>query len=88
MQLYEYSQYDALGLAELIKTKQVTVAEVAQLAAQAIEVTNPDVNAVVELYSDRIESLNDDCVVDGPFKGVPYLIKDVTGHLKGRKIEF
>ena len=88
MRLDEYAQYDALGLAELISTKQLTITEVAQLAAEAIALTNQDVNAVIEVYPDRIENLSDDMLADGPFKGVPYVIKDVTGHLKGRKIEF
>jgi amidase len=46
------------------------------------------VNAVVELYPDRIEGLAEASLGQGPFRGVPFLIKDVFGHEKGRKIEF
>ena len=57
-------------------------------ALKAIEVANPTVNAVVETYPDRIEGLDETTLGNGPFRGVPFLIKDVFGHEKGRKIEF
>ena len=88
MNLEDYTQYDAMGLAQLVQQKQVSARELADLAAQAITKVNPHINAVIETYSDRIEDLDENSLHDGPFKGVPYLIKDVTGHLKGRKIEF
>ena len=88
MNLEDYTQYDAMGLAQLVQQKQVSARELADLAAQAIAKVNPHINAVIETYSDRIEDLDENSLHDGPFKGVPYLIKDVTGHLKGRKIEF
>jgi amidase len=43
---------------------------------------------VVELYPDRIESHDESTLGNGPFRGVPLLIKDVFGHEKGRRIEF
>ena len=43
---------------------------------------------MVELYPDRIEGLDEASLGNGPFRGVPFLIKDVFGHEKGRKIEF
>jgi amidase len=88
MNLAEYASFDALGLAELIAGGEVTPREVAATAMRAIEAANPAVNAVIETYPDRIEGLDEAGLGDGPFRGVPFLIKDVLGHEEGRTIEF
>src|SRR2546425_11936800 len=88
MNLAEYASYDALGLAELVASKQVPPKELAQTAAAAIASINPAVNAVVETYPDRIDTLDEKTLGTGPFRGVPFLMKDVFGHEAGRKIEF
>jgi len=76
MNLSEYSTHDAIGLAELVSTNQVTPKELAETAARAIEAVNPKVNAVVETYPDRIEGLDDTTLGNAPFRGVPFLIHD------------
>jgi amidase len=88
MKLAEYATYDALGLADLVARKEVTAAELAALAAAAIAALNPELGAVVETYPDRIEGLDTASLGDGPFRGVPFLMKDVFGHEKGRRIEY
>jgi amidase len=88
MKLAEYSAYDALGLAELVARKEVSAKELAHTAAAARAKVDGALNAVVELYPDRIEDLDEASLGNGPFRGVPLLIKDVFGHEKGRKIEF
>ena len=88
MKLSEYAGYDALGLAELVARKDVSPKELAQTAAKAIDAIDPAVNAVVETYADRIDNLDEKTLGAGPFRGVPFLIKDVFGHEAGRTIEF
>jgi amidase len=88
MKLAEYAGYDALGLAELVARKQVSPAELAGTAAVAVERIDGTLKSVVELYPDRIAGLDELTLGDGPFRGVPFLIKDVFGHEKGRRIEF
>ncbi|MBI1361217.1 MAG: amidase [Alphaproteobacteria bacterium] len=88
MNLNEYSGFDGLGLAELVARREVSPRELAQAAAAAIEKVNPAIGAVVETYADRIEGLHETALGDGPFRGAPFLIKDVFGHEKGRRIEF
>lgn len=88
MNLTEYASHDATGLAELVAKKAVSPKELAETAARAIAAVNGDVNAVVETYPDRIEGLDAATLGNGPFRGVPFLMKDVFGHEGGRKIEF
>jgi Asp-tRNA(Asn)/Glu-tRNA(Gln) amidotransferase A subunit family amidase len=88
MNLHEYAAHDGLGLAALVAKKEITPTELARTAFEAITALNPEVNAVVETYPDRIESFDERALGNGPFRGVPFLIKDVFGHEAGRKIEF
>jgi len=86
--LDEYTQYDGLGLAELVRKGEVSPRELAKTALDATEKLNPQINAVVEIYHDRIESLDETQLGDGPFHGVPFFIKDVRGLEAGKKIEW
>lgn len=88
MTLDEYTQHDALGLAGLVAAGEATPRELAALAMQAIAAVNPVVGAVVETYPDRIDDLDETTLGDGPFRGVPFLMKDVFGHEAGRKMEW
>src|SRR5690348_5795471 len=88
MKLSEYAAHDALGLAALVEAKEVSPSELAATAAAAIAAINPAINAVVETYPDRIDDLDEAILGNGPFRGVPFLMKDVFGHEAGRKIEF
>src|SRR4051812_13533313 len=88
MKVSEYAAYDATGLAALVAKREVSPRELARSAAEAIAAMNPKINAVVELYADRVEELDETTLLPGPFHGVPFLIKDIAGHLDGRKVEF
>src|SRR5262249_1452639 len=88
MNLAEYSSFDALGLAELVANKEVTPKELAKTALAAAEKVDHALKSIVEIYPDRIEELDEKPLGAGPFRGVPFLIKDVFGHEQGRKIEF
>ncbi len=81
----EWATCDALALAELVRTKKVKPAELAAQAAAAIEKTNPKLSAVVEVFDDVVaDPTRDGANLDGPFAGVPYLMKDLGPTLKGR----
>ena len=79
----DYSDYDGLGLAELVRKGEVTPAELVEAAIERIERHNPALNAVVyKAYDDAREWAAGD-LPDGPFKGVPFLIKDLGAQVKG-----
>ncbi len=82
MSFDDYSDYDALGLAELIRKGEVSAREVTQAAIERIEALNPTLNAVMHKAFDEALELTDDGF-DGPFGGVPFLIKDLDLKVAG-----
>lgn len=64
---------DALGQAELVRTGQVRPAELVAAAIARIERRNPELNAVVTPLFDKATGARPP---DGPFTGVPMLVKD------------
>lgn len=84
----EWSQYDAIGLAELVRKKHATPRELASQVAAGIAKVNPAINAVIEVFEDVIDQpAKDGMNPEGLFAGVPCLIKDLGPALKGRKQE-
>ena len=79
----EYEQYDGLGLAEMVRTKQVTPAELVEAAIQRLERHNPRLNAVVYSLYDQARTAAQGRLPDGPFRGVPFLLKDLIATVAG-----
>jgi amidase len=73
----EYDRYDGLGLAELVRRKEVKPAELVEEAINRIEKLNPQLNAVVHKMYDLAREAAEGDLPDGPFKGVPFLLKDL-----------
>jgi amidase len=87
MNLADYSSFDGVALAELVRKREVTPKELAHSFVEAVEKVNPRINAVIEVYRDRIEGLDDHAIHSSPFAGVPFLMKDVGAHEGGRHQE-
>ncbi len=73
-----YERYDGLGLAELVRTGQVSPEELLEAAIDRIERRNPAVNAVVQRLYDEARAAIRAGLPDGPFTGVPLLLKDLV----------
>jgi amidase len=73
----DYSDYDGLGLAELVRKREVTPSELAEAAIERIERHNATLNAVVYKGYDDARARAKGELPDGPFRGVPFLIKDL-----------
>ncbi|MCW4035442.1 MAG: amidase [Candidatus Bathyarchaeota archaeon] len=84
MNLKEYTNCDGIALADLVRKKEVSPKELVQLCVNAVEKVNPKINAVIELYSDRIKNIDNNPISDAPFAGVPFLMKDIGASEKGR----
>ena len=70
----EFHKYDGLGLAELVRTKQILPAELVEEAISRIEARNPQINAVIYKMVDQARVAAKGDLPDGPFKGVPFLL--------------
>jgi len=79
----EYEKYDALGLAELVKKKEVTPEQLLEAAIERVEARNPAINAVTMKLYDYGRKAIADGLPDGAFRGVPYLMKDLTSPIAG-----
>lgn len=85
MNLEVYFSLDGVALAELVRKREVTPKELARSFLEAFEIVNPRINAVIEVYLDRLEGLDDHAnSSSGPFAGVPFLMKDIGAHEGGR----
>jgi amidase len=79
----EYDQYDGLGLAELIAKREVTPLELLNAVRQRVEALNPKLNAFCALFFERAEAQLKNGLGNGPFKGVPFALKDLGVQLAG-----
>lgn len=87
MNLKDYCSRDAVGLADLIAKGEISAAETAQAAQDAYEKVNGDITAVIEFYEDRTTQDATSTLPQGPFTGVPFLIKDLVCHEAGKLME-
>ncbi|GAT65954.1 amidase [Planomonospora sphaerica] len=72
MELHEYARYDAVGLRDLIRAGEVTAGEVEAAARRALTLADAELNGLaLPLFTSALEH-----AADGPFAGVPFLIKD------------
>lgn len=78
-----YAETDALGLADLVRRKEVTAAELTEVAIGLIERLDPTLNAVVVRDFERARTRAARPPGDGPFAGVPYLLKDIGSSCEG-----
>ena len=79
----DYEQYDALGLADLVRRKEVSPEDLLDAAIERVEARNQAVNPVVMPLYDYGRRRSRTVCPDGPFRGVPFLLKDLGGWLAG-----
>jgi amidase/6-aminohexanoate-cyclic-dimer hydrolase len=79
----DYGSYDALGLAELVRKKAVSAGELLDEALARVERVNPKINAVVHLAVERARAAIAAGLPQGPFTGVPFLLKDLGAEAIG-----
>ena len=81
----EWADHDAVALAARVAKGELTAAELAAQAAAGIAKVDPALSAVVEIFEDAVTDPGTDGTnLDGPFAGLPFLMKDLGPTLKGR----
>ncbi|MGX1830182.1 amidase [Paenibacillus taichungensis] len=81
---FSYTSYDAIGLAELVRAREISPVELLEAAYARLEEVNPQLNAVIRTYETRARQ-EASMVHPGeqPFAGVPLLLKDISQSLEG-----
>jgi amidase len=78
-----YSAHDGVGLAELVARGEVTARDLVETAIERIEAVNPELNAIVHRMYRHARAAVEEGLPDGPFKGVPFLLKDLIALYEG-----
>ena len=79
----EFVSYDAMGLAGLVRKKEVTPKELLNESIRRIESCDGMINAVITRMFDEAEESLKGLPVDAPFYGVPFLLKDLVSPYAG-----
>ncbi len=78
-----FDELDGLGLAAAIRGGDVTAAEALEAAIRPLEERNRAVNAVVATRFEEARAEAAAGLPDGPFRGVPYLVKSLGARSPG-----
>jgi amidase len=79
----DYSECDATELASRVAKGEVAPSELTELAIAAIELVNPQLNAVVHRMYDQARATAAGPLPQGPLRGVPMVVKDFDGFVAG-----
>jgi amidase len=79
----DYERYDATGLADLVRRRQVSATDLLEAAIDRVQARNGAVNAVTMPLYDYARAAIAAGLPDGPFTGVPFLMKDLTAAIAG-----
>ncbi|MEZ4452821.1 MAG: amidase [Nannocystaceae bacterium] len=78
-----YADYDGLGLAALVARGEVHPRELVEACIAAVDAQNPRIGAVVQRLDERARAKAESTLPAGPFRGVPFLLKDLLADLTG-----
>ena len=81
----EYERYDAVGLAELAARGEVSPSELLNAAVARAGERNAALNAIVIDLEKEARAAIDAGLPEGPFRGVPFLLKDLHLQCEGTR---
>ena len=84
--MIDFHVHDGLSVAELIRRKEISARDAVTAAIDRIEAQNPRLNAVVHRMFDQALKKAEGDIPDGPFRGVPFLLKDLVSWYEGEPL--
>ena len=75
--------HDAMGLAALVKARKASPTELLEASITRAEALNPKFNFIAQRHYDRARAAIAKGLPDGPFTGIPWLIKDLNTYIAG-----
>ncbi|HEX4896032.1 MAG TPA: amidase family protein, partial [Solimonas sp.] len=78
----DYQRHDGIGLAELVRKREVTPAELLEAALARAEAVNPRLNAIITPMHEQARARAAQ-PLEGAFAGVPFLVKDLFQEYAG-----
>lgn len=75
---------DATDQAALVAAGEVSAIELVDAAIERIDASDHELNAVVVRWFDHARDVASRPLPDGPFTGVPFLLKDLWAHYEGQ----
>lgn len=79
-----YGELDGIGLADLVRKREVTPLELVDEAIRRTEQVNGTLNAVIIEMFDHARAVAQGAQPEGPFAGVPFLMKDFLAEVAGQ----
>jgi amidase len=79
----ELAGLDATAQAELVRSGDASPAELVEAAIERAERVNPQVNAIIHEHYERARSQAAGELPGGPFRGVPFALKDLGAGVEG-----
>lgn len=83
MTITDWGDHDATALADLVRTGAASPRELVDMALSAIDAVNPRLNATVFRMDEAACKAADSPLPEGPFRGVPMVVKDLDGFTAG-----
>src|SRR3954463_1772067 len=82
----DLARLDATAQAELVRKGEVSPPELVDAAIERIEASNGELNAVIHKLYDEGRAAAAGDLPDGPFRGVPFLLKDLGAAFAGQPL--
>ena len=78
-----YDACDAIGLAQLVRRGEVTPTDLLDEALRRVDERDGRINSIVADLEHRARAAIDAGLPDGPFTGVPFVLKDLNTNIAG-----